>query len=227
MNVFALVGIEIGVEVRGDGVAPHVIVAVAQRPGHPLRCAETALPGIVGERDRTENHRQRARRGNRSRYLVGSDIRTEQVELILGELETTGSCHVGGVDQHKGAAVLANRSVQIGKGFAFEQDLVEVFGGDVRASVIRRRHIEQVGRREERCGHLVLHVALEKTQFEVLEDAVAKQAVVRRRVAAAGNRRNGFDQIEHAALLAVDHDLGARKLFENAVGERRGARSAA
>ena len=207
---------------RAGGRARHVGRSLEAR--EERRLLVTAGAGVVVDRHRRQHDRHARRRCRRARQPDGAQVRAQDVEHLLREVEPCAGAQVGRRrDDHRPRAAL-----QIGERCAIEQDLVIEIRGELGAAPVRRAQRPPVNGIQGPADQLALNIALEKALLVFAEQPVAIQAVGQRGEAATGNPGDDIDRVEQPLSLAVAPDhLGVSQRFEDPVRERGGARSAA
>jgi hypothetical protein len=124
---------------------------------------------------------------------------------------------VGGADDDRrpGGAL----EVRVGR--TVEQDLVVEIGGELGTAPALRPKRAPVQWVQSALDEVALHVALEETLLEIIEQLLSIEAVGERSEAAARDPGDQVDLVEQAIAFArARRDLDSAQRFEHAVRER-------
>jgi hypothetical protein len=172
---------------------------------------------VVLERDRAQQEREGGGRRHRPGHRVCREMRHEEIELVLGELEPLPVGEVGGVQDHERSAP-ARR--EIAEALPLEDLLVVVLGGEIDPAEPDRgqsKPVQRVGGASDQGG---LHVHVEETRPEVGEDPLAEEAVVGGGEGAARDGGDAVHLVEQALLHPLPDDPGVAKPLEHPIGQR-------
>ena len=195
------------------------VVGIALARGRQPGGGAARAAAVVLDDHRIEDHRHRAGRGHGPRQREAVEVRAQQVEVFLAEGEALARRQVGRVDEDQ-RRVLAD---QVAEGGLAEQVLLVVRHRGLGAVVAA----EPLQRVEQAAQQGAFDVAPQEPRLEVLEEAVAVEAVVGRGEAAAGDRTDDVDRLQQAALGTLQAHAGVAQFLHHAVGQRGRARAAA
>src|SRR5438876_10583331 len=97
--------------------------------------------------------------------------------------------------------------------------LVVVFRRHVAAIEIGRSQPSPVQGRAHPPHQSALNILIEKFVLKIRKDSIATERVIGRRKTAARNGGNVIHLIQQASALALPDNLGARQLFQDAIGQ--------
>src|SRR5215469_2363127 len=224
MYIFGAVGIEIKAITLGKLMGARQGIGLAFVGAYPGGNAPRALGAEALERDGIEQDRKAVRGRHGTRHRIGQQIRTDQVELVLDELEFQAGVDVGRIDGNQRSSGV----LQVGKGRAVKHELVI----DLRHAIVG----SIVGIEQRLCEspwqqiasiNVGLYVPVQEIILEIREDLVVIETVIGRGKAAAGDRRHDVDFVEQVPLVAVNYDGIIPEAAQNAIAESGRALAAA
>ena len=146
-----------------------------------------------------------------------AEVRTDDIELSLVELESREGGHIGGMQIDDGALMPGQ---EISEGMAIEQGFVQQLSKDMRPTEIRRPESKPVGRRAEDSGtKFALPIFPEKVSLEIPEDAVTVERVIHRGETPTRNSIDDIQLINQSFLTSLPGDRSSCQLLQYAVGE--------
>src|SRR6266446_7214766 len=136
--------------------------------------------------------------------------------MLLGKLKARAQRHVRGIEPQEWTAVSFQ---EITVSFAPKKMLAVEFRRHVAAIEIGRSQPSPVQRRTHPPHQLALNILIEKFVLKISKDAVAIERVIGGRKTAARYGGNVIHLIQQASVLALPGNLGARQLFQDAIGQ--------
>jgi hypothetical protein len=150
------------------------------------------------------------------------EVRADQVVRVLRKDEPVAGGEFGR-RRHDERPRLAG---EVAERRPVEQNFVVIASGEIRPRERAEHHRRPVERIDEVGNERLLHVALEESRLEDLEQAFAVEAVRKRGKRAARDARDRIDLVQHPRFATGDDDRRAPQFLEHAVRECRSARAA-
>jgi hypothetical protein len=155
--------------------------------------------------------------------VEGAEIGSEEVELVLGELERSPVGHAGRMQDDERPSAFG----QLGVGRAVEHGGIVELGRQVDAAEVGRDEAREVHRVRGAQRELTLDVACQEPVIEGLERIGAVQTVVRRRERPAGDPCDAVDLVQKGSSVLGASDLEVFQPHECAVREGCGSGTSA